>query len=321
MASSSAQRGASSCPLCDGTGHYAYTGRDLLLDRPPPYSYHQCADCRAVYLHPLPDAATIAGFYPESYSVYKPDARPKQPGPLERAVLRERFAYSALEAPAFHRVLARLFGALVYRESIPFVPGGRMLDIGCGNGRFLRKMAALGWSCEGVDFSETAVSLCRAAGLNVHRGDLLSAGLDGASFDLVTARHVIEHVPDPAAFVREAARILKPAGRLLIQTPNSAALGRPWFGAYWYANDVPRHLVLFARPNLDRLAVRCGLAPLEHKTFTTPKIFLNSLDYRLRWTGKPSRKSRWRRLAARSYVLAARFAGRGDELYVVYEKR
>jgi len=321
MASSSAQRGASRCPLCDGAGHYAYTGRDLLLDRPEQYSYHECANCRAVYLHPLPDAGTIADFYPESYSVYKPDDRPKPPGPFERAVLRERFGYSELEAPAFHRVLARLFGALAYREAISFVPGGRMLDVGCGSGRFLRKMAALGWRCEGLDFSETAVSLCRAAGLDVRRGDLFSAGLDDASFDLLTARHVIEHVPDPAAFVREAARILKRGGRLLIQTPNSAALGRPWFGAYWFANDIPRHLVLFARQNLDRLAARCGLAPIAHMTFTTPKILLNSLDYRLRRTGKPSRKLRWRRLAARSYVLAATIAGRGDELYLVYEKR
>jgi len=320
MASGSADRGASRCPLCDGAGHAAYTGRDLLLDRAEQYTYHECAECRAVYLHPLPDAATISGFYPASYSVYKPD-EPKRPGPFERAVLRERFGYAALEAPAFHRVLARAFGALVTREAIAFVPGGRMLDVGCGNGRFLRKMAALGWTCEGVDFSETAVSLCRAAGLNVHRGDLSSAGLQDASFDLVTARHVIEHVPDPAAFLREAARVLKPAGRLLIQTPNSAALGRPWFGAHWFANDIPRHLMLFARPNLDRLAARCGLAPIAHKLFTTPKIFLNSLDYRLRRTGKPSRKSHWRRLAAKSYVLAARLAGRGDELYLVYEKR
>lgn len=321
MASGSTQRRASRCPLCDGAGHAAYTGRDLLLDRPEPYTYHECAQCRAVYLHPLPDVQTIAGFYPESYSVYKPDDKPKQPGSFERAVLRERFGYSALEAPAFHRLLARLLGGLVYRESIAFVPGGRMLDVGCGNGRFLRKMAALGWACEGVDFSETAVALCRAAGLNVRRGDLSSAGFDDASFDLVTARHVIEHVPDPTAFVRQAARVLKPGGRLLIQTPNSAALGRPWFGAYWFANDIPRHLVLFARSNLDRLAAGFGLAPIAHKTFTTPKIFLNSLDYRLHRTGKPSRKSRWRRLAARSYVLAARFAGRGDELYLVYQKR
>ena len=62
----------------------------------------------------------------------------------------------------------------------------------------------------------------------------------------LSARHLIEHLPDPNSFMAEVARILRPGGYFYVRTPSSKALGRKLFGKYWYPNDVPRHLVLFS---------------------------------------------------------------------------
>jgi SAM-dependent methyltransferase len=131
---------------------------------------------------------------------------------------------------------------------------------------------------------------------------------------------VIEHVPEPHAFVAELARVLKPGGQLVIETPNCEALGRSWFGSNWFANEVPRHLYLHSVASLAVLMQRAGLLADGLQLGTTPKIFLNSLDYVLGNRSRPSRKIRWRRTLARVYVWLARRSGRGDVIHANYRK-
>jgi 2-polyprenyl-3-methyl-5-hydroxy-6-metoxy-1,4-benzoquinol methylase len=307
------------CPLCNSPGKFAYLGRDLLFDGTEKYQYMQCSQCAAVYQYPMPTPEEISGFYPEDYSVYRKIGH-KHHSAMKLAVLRYKYGYKHLRAPYVFRLMALLAAVFKYRESINFLPGGRALDIGCGNGKFMQAMNSLGWRFEGVEFNPLAVQVCREAGLKVFQGDLQAGAYEGDSFDLITARHVIEHVPDPDSFVGEIARILKKGGRIVIQTPNSKALGRRWFGTNWFANDVPRHLVLFCPANLNMLAKRHGLRRMKLKTSTTPKIMLNSLDYFTGRRDNPSRKSKFRRMLVRPYVMLATLTGRGDELFAVYEK-
>jgi 2-polyprenyl-3-methyl-5-hydroxy-6-metoxy-1,4-benzoquinol methylase len=171
-----------------------------------------------------------------------------------------------------------------------------------------------------VEFNQTAVDICRRNGLEVFHGELKDAGLEPGSFDLISARHVIEHVPDPDGFVADIARLLKPGGRMHLRTPNSESLGRKIFGNLWYANDAPRHLILFSKKNLNMLAARHGLEPVTIRTNVRPKLILNSLDYKTGNRGKPSRKSKLRRLLAKLYVPLAKPGGRGDELFAVYRR-
>jgi len=314
------QNDIAACPLCGSSGRFTYAGRDLLLDRSETYDYYQCAVCHAVFQHPTPDADTIASFYPETYSVYSQERQPKKRRHLENAVLKSSYGYAHLRVPLLYRLVAPLASTLLYKDSIYYKPNGRALDVGCANGRLMRSLESIGWRCEGVEFNAIAVEKCRALGLTVHHGDLESAALPAASFDLITVRHVIEHLPNPNAFIKETGRLLRPHGWLLIMTPNSQALGRKWFREHWFANDVPRHLVLFSSSNLHTLASRSGLVPRITRLNTTPKIILNSIDYKTGSTGRPSRKSKLRRLLAKLYVLTAKVTRKGDEIYVIYEK-
>lgn len=306
------------CPVCGGSGSHAYTGRDLLMHLPGEFSYAECGDCGAVYQAPMPDAQRIASFYPDDYQPYRP-GREKRRSALERAVLRSRYGYAHLDS-GFPRWLAGILGAFVHRHAVPFTGSGRLLDVGCGGGKYLRSMRALGWEPEGVEFNRSAVETCRAAGLKVFQGELSEAGFPDGHFDVVTARHVIEHIPAPVDFVTEIHRILKPGGLMVLMTPNSRALGRGWFGVHWFANDIPRHLVLFSPENLARLAGRAGFEPAVVRTSSTPKIVLNSWDYKFGVRGRPSKKRKLRRILARPYVAASTLLGRGDEIFAIFRK-
>jgi 2-polyprenyl-3-methyl-5-hydroxy-6-metoxy-1,4-benzoquinol methylase len=308
------------CPICSAPSHYEYSGRDLLYDLHDRYDYHLCPTCGCVFQHPMPDMTTIAGFYPENYMVYDQDKRIRHIPAWRQGVLKIKRGYTHLH-PGPLAMLAARFMSLIQTPKTPvWENGGRMLDIGCGNGRFMTSMRTLGWAVQGVEFSETGVKAARMSELEVHHGDLRSANFLDSHFDLVTARHVIEHIPDPQDFLAEVTRVLRPGGRLVIETPSSAALGRQWFNTHWYANDVPRHLILFSPENLERLGTQHGLRRIDLIMETTPKIFLNSLDYILGNRDRPSKRIAWRRLLARLYVRLAERKKRGDVMQMTFQK-
>lgn len=284
------------------------------------YDYFVCPECACVFQHPMPDMATIASFYPPDYMVFDQEKRTRHISPMRLALLRRKRGYTHLNSPLPQRLISALLAPFQQLTTPPWDGGGRMLDVGCGNGRYLTTMRTLGWDVQGVEFSESGVQACLMSGLRVHHGDLASAGFADGSFDLVTARHVIEHIPEPQAFMAELTRILRPGGRLVIETPCSDALGRRWFDTRWYANDVPRHLLLFSAVNLEYLGNARGLHKTGLVVETTPKIFLNSLDYVIGNREKPSRHIFWRRLLARLYVALARKNQRGDTMQMTFVK-
>jgi 2-polyprenyl-3-methyl-5-hydroxy-6-metoxy-1,4-benzoquinol methylase len=284
------------------------------------YAYCECVNCGAIFQNPMPSAEEIVHFYPNHYAVYKEETPIKPVSNFEKAVLKTYYGYHHLNAPMFHRLLARIGGRFFFHDAVAFVPNGRVLDIGCGNGEFLLKLKRLGWECQGVEFNQKAVAVCRAAQLHVFQGELTEAAFESDSFDLITAHHFIEHVANPNNVIAEIVRLLKPGGKVLLRTPNSRSLGRAWFGRYWFANDVPRHLILFSAKNINMVALRHGLKRCFVKKVVKPKLILKSLDYKLQNKDKPSKKRKIRKYLAKLYVPIAKLSGRGDELCALYEK-
>ncbi len=95
----------------------------------------------------------------------------------------------------------------------------RVLDAGCGTGRNLVEFGTLG-AAEGVDSSAEALEFCRRRGLQaVRQGSLESLPFDEASFDLVLAADVIEHIEDDHAALAELRRVTAPGGLLMATVP------------------------------------------------------------------------------------------------------
>jgi SAM-dependent methyltransferase len=124
----------------------------------------------------------------------------------------------------------------------------RVLDAGCGDGSFLdrlaRHLARPDIHFTGVDYSEHQLAKAKRLPYEFHACDLgVGIPLPDASFDIVHAAEVIEHLVDPDLLVDEAARLLKPGGHVVITTPNLHA----WF---------------------NRILFVAGIQPIFHETST-----------------------------------------------------
>jgi len=164
--------------------------------------------------------------------------------------------------------------------------GDRGLDVGCGEGRFTGELAAHGVEVMGIDVAEEPLRRARARHPRLAFGLLDGEGsweLPDASFDVVWAGEVIEHVADTAAWLSEARRVLRSGGCLLLSTPAHGrrellrlALSRRAFAA----ERDPRgdHLRFYARDTLARLLEDFGFEDVEVRTARTrrgsPRVLL-----------------------------------------------
>jgi SAM-dependent methyltransferase len=159
---------------------------------------------------------------------------------------------------AFVRELHRLNNAIRLRELDGMTPG-RLLDVGCGKGRFLAAAQAAGWDVLGVEYAPASAEAAHAAyGVEVVVGDFLELDLPGG-FDAVTLWHVLEHLPDPGASVARARDLVRPGGRIVISVPNGDSLQAHLGGEQWFHLDLPRHLFQFTPRSLSALVERSGL--------------------------------------------------------------
>jgi len=105
-------------------------------------------------------------------------------------------------------------------------PGAVLVDLGCGGGLLAPHARRLGYRHVGVDLSTTGLGVARQHGVLVARADVARLPLPDEAADAVSAGEILEHVPDAGAVVREACRVLRPGGRLVIDTIAATRLAR-----------------------------------------------------------------------------------------------
>jgi len=133
---------------------------------------------------------------------------------------------------------------------------GSVLDIGSGTGDFLVKAKKKGWITKGVEPNDSAKSIAMSKGVSI---DSTTNKLDDQSFDVITMWHVLEHVYDLEKQIVELKRLLKPKGILIIAVPNYKSYDASYYGKYWAAFDVPRHLWHFSSKSIEILFKRKSL--------------------------------------------------------------
>lgn len=233
------------CQLCGSE-------RRQQLFQEPPFAVVRCESCQLVYVTPRLCADALLAVYGEDY--WRSD-NPKMHG----------YADYQREADLYLRTYRRRLG-LVRR----FLPAkARVLDVGCAAGYFLRVVQPLGHDVHGVELS-TAIAKEAIAALGkdrVHIGTLEDAvaAMDykPQSFDLVSLWDVIEHIPNPQAVLHRIRELMKPTGRLLLETQNVASLWARLLGPRWHHYKHHEHLYHFTPATIRRLLDDCGFRVLE----------------------------------------------------------
>ena len=166
-----------------------------------------------------------------------------------------------------HGALAPLLAplrALADRDRMRFVSGipagGRVLEVGAGDGKFVARMRAAGLDAWGIEPSPAAGEAAHELGIEVECVGVDDAAVEPASQDGVVLWHSLEHFDDPESALRRIRHWLRPAARLVVAVPDLASVQARIGGDRWFHQDVPRHRTHFTPTGLAALLERTGFA-------------------------------------------------------------
>ena len=261
------------CPVCRATDFTQFAvGFDYeLLTCANPWRFVQCRTCRHVWLNPRPAVAELRVVYPPTYYAYNYDTI----NPITRK------AKEMLDRRKIAKIVRHLPRA-----------AQSYLDVGCGDGRFLRVMEQMGVPRAGIyglELDKRVVERLRGegyGGVYCERAEDASS-LPESGIDLITMFHVIEHVDDPGTVIGRVRRWLSRGGVFALETPNLDSLDARMFQrTYWGGYHIPRHWNLFTPASISRLLTNNGLEVLATVFQTGHSFWMYSLHHAVRYEGK-----------------------------------
>ncbi len=219
----------------------------------------QCADCGLVQI--LPHTTEVVDYDRDYF--------------IDYSVFEDGTTDNSVRIELFRRRL---------REICNYVNSGRLLDVGCAKGDFLRLARdEFGWNIVGLEISEWAAEYARSVyNVEVQNTPVTEALFHQEEFDVIHSNHVWEHLPDPLMALQKIHQWLKPGGYLYLELPNEidnlpwyldVILGRPRAGGSLFGQRKPRteptpHLYFFTRTTLAQLIKKAGFEIVELRTRT-----------------------------------------------------
>ncbi len=216
------------CPVCK------YTKIKEVIDE-----YNRCAKCYSLYVN----------YFPQDREI---NQRIEHWG--------NNFARNLEQLPISETSLAR---ATLLRQYAP--EKSKLIDVGCGNGDFLKAAREAQFELSAMDKSRAIVKYIRSQGITSHES---LSNIKPYSFDIVTCFDVIEHTLDPNALLVEIKRILKKNGLLMLTTPNICGISAVLLKKRWWVLGPQDHLVLFNPHSIKQLIEKVGFTTIDVQTDT-----------------------------------------------------
>jgi len=179
-------------------------------------------------------------------------------------------------SPFAHYVAANLAKHRI-RFLKQFLESGKVLEVGPGTGEVMFAAKKAGYEVEGVEYSRNLVKYLRLMNIStVYQGDLEQIHFGDNRFDAVLSFHVLEHVPNPERQLQRIRSVLKPAGYLILATPNSSSWDRRLMKERWTGYSVG-HINLFSRRSMELMLKKTQWKIVRIYTTESPLAFLWSI--------------------------------------------
>ena len=240
------------CAWCGTTASdLVFKGPDRLHGLPGLFYFCRCRQCGVLRQDPRLIWEHLSTYYPYDYAAY---------------------AYNAGEMKSPLRQLINNYGNVKRRRFVEkHQSSGRLLEVGCGTGAFLRETVKSGrWEVEGIEPNRAAATYtAKMLGVPIHQGRFSEVDLKPAAYDAIVLWCVLEHLSQPMQDLRRCYSLLKSGGWLFFSMPNYESLGAKVFGPYWSGWDLPRHLYVFPRPVLRQMLTHIGFGHTSEQCIST----------------------------------------------------
>lgn len=281
-----------------------------------PYSIARCESCSLEQTIPVPSQIELNNLYEQHYN-FSGESNTRY------TKLREIFLNSSV-----YRFWLLVDGDISFQMS---KGKGRLLDVGCNEGRGLEFFKRNGFRAEGLELNNHAATIAREKGFTVYTSTLEEVDLQ-EKYDVIILSNVLEHSLNPSTMLKAIHGLLNPGGQVCISCPNSNSWLRLIFGRFWVNWHVPFHVTHFSKDALcDLLAANHFV--IEDASCATPALWVShSIITKLFFIpGKVTSQLRSAPLVA-GMILIIRGAffpflwlgnilGRGDCLVVIAKKK
>ena len=260
------------CDLCGkDNADLVLIGKDLYNRIPGEFRVVRCKNCGFVYTNPRPCGEELSKYYPDDAGYLTPTLPKERSQNLDE--LRKRIGNKLLawyggycslsKINAVEKVLLFPLYLLMKRNleirGIPhFHQNGRLLEVGCSYGSYLKEMKELGWEAAGVEPNKKAAEYGeKELGLRIINDTFENITING-QFDVIAMRMVLEHLPSPSKALKKAYELLEKDGELIIIVPDFSGIEFRLFKQYCYALHVPNHLNHFTPLTIRQFCEKYG---------------------------------------------------------------
>jgi 2-polyprenyl-3-methyl-5-hydroxy-6-metoxy-1,4-benzoquinol methylase len=241
------------CGICRYAGDQTvYTAREMMQGTREEFTYFECGQCGCLQIAVIPD--NLAQYYSEQYYSVK------RFSPLKRFAMEQRLSYVAGEPNLLGRLVAQKWRPETDQSlTFGFEPEMEILDVGCGNGIYLRKLFELGYRrLRGIDPYMDA-SATRTKPFVLERKSLYDLDPARETFDIILFNHSFEHIADQHETLIKAKSLLRPGGRCVLRIPFASSYAWQHYRTDWVQLDAPRHLFLHTNESLKLLTEQVGM--------------------------------------------------------------
>ena len=258
------------CPFCKSEKtKIAFFLKDHSVSKET-FSLFDCNDCGLRFTNPIPDASAIGKYYQSEDYISHSNTK------------------KGIVNTLYHA--ARDF---MIQQKInwikSFTTNKKLMDIGCGTGHFLNALKQKGFEVKGVEVDDGARNFAITEfGLQVVTPDVFLSETPADNVGVITLWHVLEHIHQPVDFFRKINESLTQDGILMIAVPNFTSADASYYGDFWAAYDVPRHLWHFSPAFIEKWVKSQGFKLIAKKSLILDPFYVSLLSEKYKNKGKGS---------------------------------